>query len=161
MADYAIIDEPKPGKLARFVVRPYWAVVALLVAGAWLAFPWLIFNAHALGSPSKSREIGGAMAYFAAATGLATAVVVVGGLGLPAIIGSFLMLSVTVMKAGVAFWATTLQSRSFAQLESLGGRPMNPCFVLVVGWILSDLLLPMPLPPAAGPLHQILWAVFG
>jgi hypothetical protein len=49
------VDEPRPGRLARLAVRPYWPLLAAMAAGGWLAWPWFAFNAQALGAPARRR----------------------------------------------------------------------------------------------------------
>ncbi|MET1078410.1 MAG: hypothetical protein ABWY06_10375 [Pseudomonas sp.] len=53
---YRLRDEPQPGVLAKLAVEPLWPLLALMLAGAWLGFPWLALNAVAVGSPTKKRE---------------------------------------------------------------------------------------------------------
>jgi hypothetical protein len=57
MVPYRIHDEPDPGVAARLAVSPLWPVLALLFAGAWLAWPWLALNAFALGARSRARQL--------------------------------------------------------------------------------------------------------
>ena len=64
---YRILDEPTPGALAAYVVNPTFPMLALMLAGTWLAAPWFAFNALALGSPTARREIGLAIAMLAGA----------------------------------------------------------------------------------------------
>jgi len=59
---YRIIDEPTESPLRQFAVGPFWPWFALSLVGAWLGVPWLIFNAIAIGSPTKGREIALALA---------------------------------------------------------------------------------------------------
>ena len=48
-AVYRIIDEPAPTALERTIVNPTWPLFASMFAGSWLAFPWFVLNAFALG----------------------------------------------------------------------------------------------------------------
>ncbi len=144
MAQYALVDEPSPGPLAEFAVRPFWILVGLMLAGAWLAFPWFVFNAHAVGSPSKNREIGLAVAYFGVATFAAMCAVLLGEAGLPTSVVRYLLLMVVAIKAAAALGVATLQSRSIDLFEDVGGTVGHPVAILAGGWLLKGLILPEP-----------------
>ena len=44
MLRYQIPDEPRPGPLRQLVVAPTWPLLATMLAGCWLAWPWFCFN---------------------------------------------------------------------------------------------------------------------
>ena len=155
MAHYALVDEPRPGPLAGYAVRPFWILIGLMLGGAWLAFPWFVFNAHAVGSPSKNREIGLAVAYFGVATFAAMVAVLLGEAGLPAWVVRYLLLGVVVIKAGAALGVATLQSRTVDLFEDVGGVVGHPIAVLAGGWLLRGLILPRP----TDAVRQVLLAV--
>src|SRR5690606_15917739 len=46
---YRIEDEPGSSALERAIVDPRWPLLASMFAGGWLAFPWFVVNAFALG----------------------------------------------------------------------------------------------------------------
>ena len=156
MAKYALVDEPSPGPWAAFAVRPFWILIGLMLAGAWFAFPWFVFNAHAVGSPTKNREMGLSIAYFGFASLTATAVVLLTQAGLPAAVAGYLMLLVVALKAGAALGVVTLQSRTIDLFEDVGGSVGNPAVALAAGWLLRGLILPAP----TDPVRQVVWAVF-
>lgn len=54
---YRIDDEPRPGALARMAVSPFWPLLGLMLGGTWLGLPWFAFNAIAVGSPTRTREL--------------------------------------------------------------------------------------------------------
>ena len=54
---YRIMDEPSPSSVARWAVKPFWPLLATMMAGTWLGAPWFVFNGFALGSPTRRREI--------------------------------------------------------------------------------------------------------
>src|SRR4051795_9855112 len=56
MAKYEIIDEPLPGRLAGIIVNPFYVLLAQMLGGAWLAWPWFLLNSRALGSSTRTRE---------------------------------------------------------------------------------------------------------
>ncbi len=153
--DYALIDEPTPGPLREYVVRPFWVFLALLVGGAWLAFPWFVFNAHAMGSPTKSREIGVAAGYFVLATLFAGLIVVGSAIGVPPAVVRYALLGVVVIKLTMAFWVVTLQSRTFALYAEFGSVYPHPALIIVIAWSLRGLF---HLEASNGVL-QVIWAV--
>ena len=55
---YQIADEPAPGDgRGNLVFRPTGPLLAAMLCGSWLAFPWFAANALALGSPTARREV--------------------------------------------------------------------------------------------------------
>ena len=54
---YRIEDEPRPGALAHLVVSPMPILLAAMLGGPWLAWPWFVLNGIALGSPTLRREL--------------------------------------------------------------------------------------------------------
>ena len=53
---YTLADEPQPSGLQHLVVNPLWPLFGFMFGGAWLAFPWYVFNGFAMGSPTRKRE---------------------------------------------------------------------------------------------------------
>lgn len=139
---YRIVDEPRPGALARVVVNPFWPMLALMLGGTWLAAPWFALNAVALGSATKRREVLLALALplgsFALFVVLALATT---GLGLPKSVGPYLFLALVVFKLAVGYVIQLTQSPSFELFETFGGRPANGLLVVIVGAIVRTWLL--------------------
>lgn len=154
---YDLIDEPSPTGLAEAAVRPFWIFLALLTAGAWFAFPWFVFNAHILGSPTKKREMGVAVAYFAIAAVAASLVRLAVALGLPLALGRYGMLWVIGIKIASAFWIVSLQSRPFERYSESAPTNPYPALILLGGWLMRDVIVPAP----SSPLGHILAVVFG
>ena len=48
---YQIADQPIDSSLRDHVVRPGAPLLAVMLCGTWLAWPWFAFNAIAMGSP--------------------------------------------------------------------------------------------------------------
>jgi hypothetical protein len=143
---YRIIDEPTESRVAGYAVRPFWPWLSLALAGTWLGAPWFIFNAVALGSPTKKREIA-----LAAALPLVQLVVFVasvlaaGQLGfqkdrLTEVVG-FVMLPYSFVKLVCGYLLFTWQSRVMELHEHFGKPTRNGVFVLVVGTFLSSRLI--------------------
>jgi len=54
---YQIIDEPRPGVLGRLVSQPWVPLLSFMFVGAFLCWPWFVFNAFALGSHRRWRDL--------------------------------------------------------------------------------------------------------
>ena len=67
---YRILDEPRPGGLAHLAVNPLWPLLAVMLGGVWLSWPWFVVNGFAVGSPTRFRELGLAIGGLIGATGL-------------------------------------------------------------------------------------------
>ena len=72
---YQIADEPIETQLRAYVVRPHVPLLALALGGTWLAWPWFAFNAIAMGSPTRRKEVALCIAAFAI-TGVLAAIVI-------------------------------------------------------------------------------------
>ena len=140
-ATYQIEDEPSPGALARIVVQPLWPFLALMLAGAWLAWPWFALNSFAMGSPTRRKELGLTL------LGLVAPVVVL--LAFASIFDfqaaqdrtrtRLLMLPVIVVKLAVGYVLYLLQARTFAIYRYYGGVARSGLAVLLIGaFLLHD-----------------------
>lgn len=139
---YRIEDEPSPGALAHLAVKPVWPLFGLMFGGSWLAFPWFLFNAFAVGSPTRWRE-------GAAALGALTGNAVI-ALGLLAATGAgwldkgslpYAGLALVVWKLGLGYLILNWQSRSIALYEVFGGRLKNGLPVALLGGLVGGRLL--------------------
>jgi hypothetical protein len=138
MSSYVIADEPRPGPLGNYVVRPSAPLLAMMLGGAWLAWPWFIVNAIALGSPTRRREI--AMVAIALA-GTALLAVVALALVDAGIIHTETQarlagLVIRTWKLGMACAVYTVQARTFHVFEYYGGAVRSPRVVLIAGLFL-------------------------
>lgn len=139
---YRIADEPQPGALARHVVDPFWPLLAFMVSGAWFGTLWFGFNAFALGSASKKREL------IALALGLCSAAVVLWGIvtlndgGVLALRpAQYALISLPVIKLGFAYLVHRMQSRSFELFSHFGGEPKNGAALLFGSMIAGNWLM--------------------
>jgi len=138
---YRISDEPRPGSLERFVTDSNWPLFGLMLGGAWLGFPWFVFNGVALGSATLRREILLAGAGFAGAAVLALAMFfVLGNKLLPMSAVPFLLPLPIVWKLGIGYLLVRVQHRSFALWEHFGGTPRRAFLVLVAGLVIRTSL---------------------
>ncbi|MFZ5440856.1 MAG: hypothetical protein ACOZQL_12675 [Myxococcota bacterium] len=139
---YRIIDEPKAGGLREWAVRPFWPWLALLLGGAWVGVPWFVFNAFALGSFTRRREVALAVTLPLATIGTFVAAMSVGealDLGRAAV--AYLVLPVLLVKLLIAYVLFNWQSRA-AQLHEHFGQPLRQgAAVAVVAFLLRGRVL--------------------
>lgn len=143
-ARYHIPDEPRASGLSHLVVDPIWPLFAQMLAGSWIALPWFALNASALGSPTRVREWG-----LLAASAIGSALLVVfltQEANAGSISGAWLriaVLSIVVVKIGVAYAVYFHQSRVLEIWEHFGGKARNGLPVLVLAaafgrtWVLA------------------------
>ncbi|MEW5742413.1 MAG: hypothetical protein AB1938_26080 [Myxococcota bacterium] len=136
---YRIVDEPSPSPWKKAVVRPFWPWLAMALAGTWLAVPWFIVNALALGSPTRRREIA-----LAAAVPVLMVLVVVGAqllFGLSEGRVPYVLVAVRFAKLLAGYVLFTWQARAFQLHEHFGGDGRNGVLVLMVGFMLREKVL--------------------
>jgi hypothetical protein len=140
---YVIPDEPQPSGLGHLVVRPSAPLLATMLAGAWLAWPWFALNAFALGSPTRRKEVVLCAIAFAGTAALAIALVLLHErgvvVGLTAI--RLALLGIATWKLAMAYWVCTVQSRTFHVYEHYRGVVRNPARVLIAGAILRAFVI--------------------
>jgi hypothetical protein len=120
---YQIADEPVETSLRSYVVRPSMPLLASMLAGAWLAWPWFAFNAIAMGSPTRRKEIALCAAAFVGTAVLGAIVLALFDAGvLPA--GApvrLAVLGVVTFKLAISYHISAVQSRTFHVYEYYGG----------------------------------------
>lgn len=137
-ATYQIEDEPRPGPMAHTAVRPLWPLFALMFGGAWIAWPWFLWNGRVVGSPTWRRELawvaGGALGVLAF------------GLSLDRISGltekhlPYALLLLTLLKIGVSYAVFSLQARTFQIYEHYGGVVRNGAIGVLLVFLLDPWL---------------------
>lgn len=145
MATYRIVDEPRPGGLSHLTVQPFWPLLALMLGGSWLGWPWLVVNGLAIGSASRRREQLWVFAGF-----FGSCLLILGAIGLFATgtIGTrglrYALLPAVVWRLSAAYAVYRLQQSSFALYEYFEGRVRNGMLMVVVGYfgrgVLADQL---------------------
>lgn len=120
---YQIADEPVETSLRAYVVRPSVPLLAIMVGGAWLSWPWFAFNAIAMGSPTKCKEIALCVAAFLG-TGVLGALVI--ALARAGIIPSgaplrLALLAIVTFKLTITYYIAMVQERTFHVYEYYGG----------------------------------------
>lgn len=141
---YEIADEPNPSdKFGNLVYHPTAPLLAAMLCGAWLAWPWFIVNALALGSPSARHEIKLCIAAVAGTVVLALAVfgLVDAGIIESRVTLQIALLSITALKLAVAYYVSTIQSRTFDVYTYYGGTVQKAWYVLIVGIYARGLVL--------------------
>src|SRR5687768_799073 len=122
-ATYRIEDEPTPGGMAKLTVNPFWPLLALMLAGGWLAWPWFVVNALAMGSSTRRKEI---VVLAAGVVGLALASMALAALaasgGLPKpIIPYVVNVAFPITKLAIGYVVYAKQVRSFQLFQHFGG----------------------------------------
>jgi len=143
VAAYTISDEPRPSKLRHLVFHPSGPLLASMLGGAWLAWPWFVLNSIALGSPTRRKEI--AIAIVAVLGSLALAVLVV-ALDDAKLLETktrveLAILGITVWKLGCAYWVCIVQSRTFHVYTYYGGTARPVMVPLLVGFALRSTVM--------------------
>lgn len=140
---YQIADQPFDSRLRDYVVRPSVPLLATMLCGAWLAWPWFAFNAIAMGSPTRRREIALCAAAFAGTAALAWLVLELFDAGLIAkgIPLRLALLAITAFKLTMSYQLSIVQGRTFHVYEYYGGPVRNAGRVLSAGWLLHGLVL--------------------
>jgi hypothetical protein len=140
---YRIDDEPLPGSMASWTVRPSMPLLAAMLAGAWMAWPWFIINGAAMGSPTRRKEMLIAAAAVAGTIVLALVVVeldrrgiIDGGPG-----AELALLGMSTWKLGMAYWLCTVQERTFALYEYYRGVVRHAWPIIGAGIMLRPLIV--------------------
>lgn len=139
---YQIADEPQASSLSEYVVRPSAPLLAMMMCGAWLAWPWFVFNAIALGSPTKRREIGLCVVAVAGTGVLAAVVIALWKAGL--LRGAPLELALLIIatwKLTLAYYVCALQSRTFHVFEYYGGTVRQSRAIIGLGMSVRRLVV--------------------
>jgi hypothetical protein len=140
---YQIADQPIDGSLRDYVVRPTLPLLAMMLCGAWLAWPWFAFNAIAIGSPTRRKEVALCAAAFGATLGLSLLVFVLfrAGVipnGLPL---RFAILAITTFKVGISYYISGVQERTFHVYTYYGGPVRDARRLVSAGWVARGFVL--------------------
>lgn len=139
---YQIADEPHESSLSAYACKPDAPLLAMMMCGSWLAWPWFIFNSIALGSPTKRKEIGLCLLAIAGTFVLGWIVLELLGAGIITIGAPFKLcvLAISAWKLTIAYWVSTIQARTFHVYEYYGGTVKNSAAVISAGWYLADIV---------------------
>lgn len=140
---YRILDEPRPGALARWAVNPLWPLLAIMFGGAWISWPWFAVNAFAIGSPTRWRELALAVGGFVGTAALFFALLTAEANGLLGGVAiEYAVVFLVVWKLAVSYWLYVLQGRTFGLFEYFHGSTRNGMLVVFAGYFLSRRLFP-------------------
>jgi len=140
---YQIADEPIETSLRAYVVRPSVPLLAIMVGGAWLSWPWFAFNAIAMGSPTRRKEVALCAAAFVG-TGLLGALVIAllrAGVipeGMPLRLA---VLAIVTFKLTITYYISMVQERTFHVYEYYGGTVRAAGKILTAGYLLHGLVV--------------------
>jgi hypothetical protein len=130
---YSIIDEPRSSAVSHLAVAPLYPLLALMVGGGWIGWPWFAFNAFALGSATRVREnviaVAALMGSFLIT--LATMFYFARHGGSEAHVEYALLVAV-VWKLGLGYWTSEFQSRAVELRRHFGGVTRNGLVVVVI-----------------------------
>jgi hypothetical protein len=140
---YQIADEPLETSLRAYVVRPSVPLLAMMTAGAWMSWPWFAFNAIAMGSPTRRKEVALCAAAFVGAGVFAAIVIALARAGvIPA--GApvrLAILAVVTFKLAITYYIALVQERTFHVYEYYGGAVRTAGAVLAAGYWLRGLVI--------------------
>jgi hypothetical protein len=142
---YEIADEPvDSGQFGNLAVSPEAPLLAAMMAGAWMSWPWFIVNSLAIGSPTRRREISLVLLGFVGSVilGMFTYTLVDAGIIVSTVALQLALLVITAWKLAVAYYVSIVQGRTFHVFQYYGGRIRQPWGLLVLGmqlrWLVVD-----------------------
>jgi hypothetical protein len=134
---YQIADQPLDTSLRDYVVQPSVPLLAVMLCGAWLAWPWFAFNAIAMGSPTRRKEVALCAAAFGGTAVLAAIVIALFDAGvLPR--GApvrLALLAIVAFKLAISYHIELVQSATFHVYRYYGGPVRNAGRLLTAGWL--------------------------
>ena len=137
-AAYRILDEPSGRNAAKFVINPFWPLIAMMFAGAWLAALLFVLNAWFLRGPTWRREITLAFVMLLGSAAILLTIALEGGAGiLPKAGIKYALLLVVVWKLSFVYWIYFLQQTAFALHEYFeshhGAKQQLPIGLILLG----------------------------
>ena len=140
---YAIADEPIESSRRHLVVDPGGPLLAEMLCGSWLSLPWFAFNAIAMGSPTRRKEIALCVLTFAVTAVLGWTVLALREAGVieSRTVLRFAILGIVTWKLAMAYVIHTLQARTFHVYEYYGGPVRSSSYVISTGFLLRDVVV--------------------
>ncbi len=140
---YAIADEPIETSRRHLVVDPSAPLLAEMLCGSWMSLPWFAFNAIAMGSPTRRKEIALCVLTLAVTAVLGYTVLALREVGVieSRTVLRFAILGIVTWKLAMAYAIHTLQARTFHVYEYYGGPVRSASAVITTGWLLRDVVL--------------------
>lgn len=141
-ARYQIQDD-RPG--GGYAVSPLWPLLALMLCGGWLAWPWMVANAYILESPTRRRELCWAIGGLLGSALLAIAILMwsAGAADDEAIVRRlrYALIALTVWKLVCGYRIYLLQVRTVELFQFYGGVLRNALPILLAGFLLREWVL--------------------
>jgi hypothetical protein len=140
---YQIADEPIETSLRAYVVRPSVPLLAIMVGGAWMAWPWFAFNAIAMGSPTRRKEIALCVAAVVLTGVLGATVIALFDAGIlrPGLPVRLAVLAIVTFKLSITYYIAAVQNRTFHVYEYYGGPVRAGGRILSAGFLLRGLVI--------------------
>lgn len=138
---YVLVDEPIRSGPSAAATSPIWPLLAVMLSGGWLAWPWFALNGYAIGSPTRHKEL--ALSVTGALVGGLLLMGAWGALGdeLSTRGARYLLLVLNAWQLAVGYVLYTWQSRTFPLFEAFGGEARNGMVVLIVGFLLRPRII--------------------
>ena len=127
---YRIPDEPLATQPRGIVVDPFWALLGIMLGGAWLGAVVFAINAWSIRGPTWDRELKLIACMLLGAAVLGSAILL-SGMGAPAL--KYAELVVIAWKLALAYWVYHLQHTGFALFQYFGGKVQNGLLIVLVG----------------------------
>jgi hypothetical protein len=141
-ADYRIIDEPAPKALERIIVNPMWPLFAAMFAGSWLAFPWFVLNAFALGGRRRFADLGIALGgWLVSGLILVAIAVLASNMTLSERSLPYAWLAPVGVRLVVVYLLYLRQLPTFELYTHFGGETRNGLLVVIAGGLLRGRVL--------------------
>ncbi len=152
---YRIIDEPSTTRGPWIAVDPFWPLLALILTGILPGVLWFLYNARALGSATRRRQLAVAGLGVLGALAIALALDAVRP-SVPVSVFPYLGLSLVAWKVMIGYLLHIDQAHSVELYAYFGGR-LGKGFLLMILVIVPSVLI-------GGAAHNhtpILGALFG
>ena len=147
-AVYHIHDEPTGSRSHALIVNPFWPLLTMMLAGAWMGMVMFGLNAVLLRGPTWRRELLlAALVLLGAAMLYILILAAVGQRWLPELLLKYALLGIFVWKFTLGYWLFFLQQNTFALYEYFGGnareaqRGSTGMVLLVVGMLFRSSVL--------------------
>lgn len=141
---YRIADEPSPGALSQVAVNPLWPLLAVMLGGTWIAWPWFALNSFAFGSTTKLRELlwvgGGFLGSAAMVFGILSAVAG-GGLDTEGLLFRYILVGLVVWKLWISYRLYLMQARTFQIYEYFDGVARSGWIPMLLAFYVSPKVL--------------------
>lgn len=123
-------------------MNPVWPLLASMFAGAWLAYPWFVLNAFALGGRRRFADLAIAVGgLLASALCLFAYTVVADRKLLGELTAPYLLLLPVAVRLVSFYWLFMRQEQVFGLYTYFGGKKRNAMLVVVLAAFLRSRLL--------------------